>query len=167
MKDAMQERYDSVKAELEKANKDMATGEHGIMSIDSLRPEELAAGKLIFDMVIYKEGRDQDLQRLISHRVLLGAFLATIDHQKAVMSRVNQDKSRAQPRARIELLYAWLDQNISKYYKRLEDCAEDAVKQIPKLGMKPGTVKRHITAYRNKKDWRPVKQKINRRKKRQ
>jgi hypothetical protein len=151
MKAAIRKRYDSVKATLEKANKDMATGEYGIMGIDSLRQAESAAGKLIFDMVMFEEGSNQDLQQLISHRVLLQTIFATLDHRAAIMSRVNQDKSRAPMRARIELLYMWLDQNISKYHKRLEDCAEDAVQQIAGLGMTAGTVKRHITAYRKEK----------------
>jgi hypothetical protein len=45
----------------------------------------------------------------------------------------------------------WLDQNISRYHKRLEDCAEDAAQQIAGLGMTAGTVKKHITAYRKEK----------------
>lgn len=151
MKTDMRKRYRSVLAALDKANKDMATGKHGIIGIDSLRQAESAAGKLLFDMVMYEEGSDQDLQRLISHRVLLQTIFATLDHRSAIMSRVNQDKSRAGMRDKIELLFSWLDQNISKYYKRLEDCAEDAVQQIAGLGMTAGTVKKHITAYRKEK----------------
>jgi hypothetical protein len=165
MKAAMRKRYDAVKATLEKANKDMATGEYGIMGIDSLRQAESAAGKLIFDMVIYEEGSDQDLQQLISHRVLLQTIFATLDHRAAIMSRVNQDKSRAPMRLRIELLYAWLDQNISRYPKRLEDCAEDAVEQIDGLGMTAGTVKKHITAYRRQKGLAASKSENNSKKK--
>jgi hypothetical protein len=54
-------------------------------------------------------------------------------------------------RLRRELLYDWLDQNIGRYSGSLDDCAEDAVEQISGLGMKPGTVKRHITQYRKEK----------------
>ena len=151
MKAAMRKRYDSVKATLESANKDMATGEYGIMGIDSLRQAESAAGKLIFDMVMYEEGSEQDLQQLISHRVLLQTIFATLDHRSAIMSRVNQDKSRAGRREKIELLFSWLDKNISKYAKRLDDCAEDAAEQIDGLGMTGGTVKKHITQYRKQK----------------
>jgi len=151
MKAAMQKRYDSVKAELEKANKDMTSGKHGIMAIEPLRQAESAAGKLIFDMVMYEEGSDQDLQQLISHRVLLQTIFATLDHRSAIMSRVNQDKSRAKMREREKVIFAWLDQNIHKYKGKLEQCAEDAVKQIPELGLKPGTVKRIITKYRKQK----------------
>jgi hypothetical protein len=148
MKAAIQKRYRSVMTALDKAKKDMATGKHGIVAIDTLRKAESAAGKLIFDMVMYEEGNDQDLQKLISQPVLLQTIFATLDHQSAIMSRVNQDKSRAGMRERIELLYSWLDQNIHLYYRRLEDCAEDAVEQINGLGMTVGTVKKHITKYR-------------------
>ena len=151
MKAAMRKRYDSVKATFEKANKDMATGEHGIMSIDLLRSAETAAGKLVFDMVMCEEGSDQDLQRLISRRVLLQTIFATLDHRSAIMSRVNQDKSRAKMRERKKVLFAWLDKNIHKYKRKLEQCAEDAVEQIPDLGLKSGTVKTYITEYNNEK----------------
>lgn len=151
MKAKVRDRSRSVMTALEKARKDMTSGKHGIMAIEPLRQAESAAGKLIFDMVMYKEGSDQDLQQLISHRVLLETFLATIDHQKVVMSRFNQEKSRAKMREREKVIFAWLDQNIHKYKGKLEQCAEDAVEQIPNLGLKPGTVKKDIAKYRKQK----------------
>jgi hypothetical protein len=151
MKAEMQKRYRSVIAALEKASKDIKLGEQGIMAVYALKKAEAAAGKLIFDMVMYEEGNDQDLQTLISQPVLLQTIFATLEHQSAIMSRVNQEKSRAGMRERIEVLYFWLDQNISKYPKRLEDCAEDAVEQIDGLDMTAGTVKKHITQYRKQK----------------
>jgi hypothetical protein len=151
MKAAMRKRYRFVMAALDKANKSTTSGEQGIMAVDALIKAETAAGKLVFDMVMYEEGSDQDLQRLISHRVLLQTIFATLDHRSAIMSRVNQDKSRAEMREKTEFLFSWLDQNISKYPKRLDDCAEDAVEQIADLGMTPGTVKKHITKYRKEK----------------
>jgi hypothetical protein len=151
MKAKVRDRYRSVMTALEKARKDMTSGKHGIMAIEPLRQAESAAGKLIFDMVMYKEGSDQDLQQLISHRVLLETFLATIDHQKMVMSRFNQEKSRAKMREKKKLLFEWLDKNIHKYKGKLEQCAEDAVEQIPGLGLKSGTVKKYIAEYRKEK----------------
>ena len=151
MKAKVRDRYRSVMTALEKARKDMTSGKHGIMAIEPLIKAEVEAGKLVFDMIMYEEGSDQDLQKLISQRVLLQTIIATLDHRAAIMSRVNQDKSRAPMRARCELLYMWLDQNISMYHGRLQDCAEDAVQQIAGLGMTAGTVKKHITAYRKQK----------------
>lgn len=151
MKANLRKQYHSVMTALEKARKDMTSGKHGIMAIEPLRQAESAAGKLIFDMVMYGEGSDQDLQQLISHRVLLETFLATIDHRSAIMSRVNQDKSRAKMREREKVIFAWLDKNIHKYKGKLEQCAEDAVEQIPDLGLKPGTVKKDIAKYRREK----------------
>ncbi len=151
MKAELLERYRSVMTTLEKARKDMTSSKHGIMAIEPLIKAEVEAGKLVFDMIMYEEGSDQDLQKLISQRVLLQTIIATLDHRAAIMSRVNQDKSRAPMRARRELLYMWLDQNISMYHGRLQDCAEDAVQQIAGLGMKAGTALRHITTYRKEK----------------
>jgi hypothetical protein len=157
MKASMRKRYDLVKAALNQAEKDMASGAHGILAIDSLIKAETAVGKLVFDMVMHGEGSDQDLQKLVSHRVLLQVFFAGLDHRDAIMSRVNQEKSRVGMRARIRLLYDWLDQNIHRYHRRLEDCCEDAVQQIPSLRMTPGTVKKHITQYRKQKGLAAVK----------
>jgi hypothetical protein len=76
---------------------------------------------------------------------------AALDHRAAIMSRVNQNKSREAMRARIRLLYDWLDLNIDHYYGRLVVCAEAAVKQIDGLGMTEETVKKHISKYRKEK----------------
>ncbi len=148
MKANLRKQYCSVVTALEKARKDMTSGKHGIMAIEPLIKAETQAGKLVFDMLMYEEGSNQDLQRLISHRVLLHTIFATLDHRSAIMSRVNQDKSRAKMREREKVIFAWLDKNIHKYKGKLEQCAEDAVEQIPDLGLKPGTVKKYITEYR-------------------
>ena len=151
MRTGMRQRYDLVKAALDRAVRELFSGKQGILGLHKLQAAEKEAGKLVFDMVLKDEGNGQELRQLVSHGVLLHTIIASLDHQSAIMSRVNQEKSRAPMRARIELLYAWLDQNISKYPKRLEDCAEDAVQQIAGLGMTVGTVKKHITAYRKEK----------------
>ena len=153
MKAELLERYRSVMNALEKARKDMTSGKHGIMAIEPLIKAEAEAGKLVFDMVMYEEGRDQDLQRLISHRVLLQTIITTLDHRSIIMSRFNQDKSRAKMREKKKLLFEWFDKNIHKYKGKLEQCAEDAVEQIPGLGLKSGTVKKYITEYRKEKGW--------------
>lgn len=93
MKANLRKQYCSVVTALEKARKDITSGKHGIMAIEPLIKAETQAGKLVFDMVMYGEGSNQDLQRLISHRVLLHTIFATLDHRSAIMSRVNQDKS--------------------------------------------------------------------------
>jgi hypothetical protein len=151
MKAAMRKRYTLVNAELDRARKNAASGCNGISGLVDLDKAEFAAGQLIFDMVLSEEGSDQELKRLVSRRVLYQTIIATFNHQSAIMSRINQERSRVGIRARIKLLYDWLDQNIGRYPKRLEDCAEDAVAQIPGLKMTAGTVKRHITQYRKEK----------------
>ncbi len=151
MKQAMRKRFNLVKTALYKANKEIVSGKQGILGLHNLQEAEKAAGKLLFDMVLKEEGNDQELGQLISHGVLLQMIIASLEHQSAIMSRVNQDKSRSGMRTRIKLLYNWLDKNINKYYKRLEDCAEDAVQQIAGLGMTAGTVKKHISTYRKEK----------------
>ena len=135
----------------EKAWNDQASGSAGILGLAELTKVERAAGKLIFDMVMSEEGSDQDLRELVSQRVLLQTIFAAYDHRSAIMSRINQEKSRAGMRLRIDLLFDWLDQNIDKYRGRLEECAEDAVAQILGLDMTAGTVKKHITQYRKEK----------------
>jgi hypothetical protein len=157
MKASMLKRYDLVKAALNQAEKDMTSGAHGILAIDSLIKAETEAGNLVFDMVMHEKGSAKDLQKLVSHRVLLQVILAGLDHRNMIMSRVNQEKSRDGMRTRIRLLYDWLDQNIHHYQRRLEDCSEDAVQQIPGLRMTPGTVKKHITQYRKQKALAAVK----------
>jgi len=66
-------------------------------------------------------------------------------------------------REKKKLLFEWLDKNIHKYKGKLEQCAEDAVEQIPGLGLKSGTVKKYITEYRKEKglsvDQAPTKSK--------
>ncbi len=166
MKASIRKRYDLVKAEINQAEKDMASGAKGILGLHNLQKAEQKAGKLVFDMVIQEEGSRQDLQKLVSHRVLLQVFFAGLDHRDAIMSRVNQAKSRDGMRARIKMLYDWLDKNIHRYYRRLEDCSEDAVQQIPGLSMTPGTVKKHIAQYRKQKASAAVKSLTNSTKKR-
>ncbi len=151
MRTGMRQRYDLVKAALDKAAEELASGKQGILGLHNLQEAEKEAGKLVFDMVLKDEGNGQELRQLVSHGVLIHTIISSFDHQSAIMSRVNQEKSRAGMRNRIKLLNDWLDQNISKYHKRLEDCAEDAVQQIAGLGMTAGTVKKHITAYRKEK----------------
>ena len=151
MRTEMRQRYDLVKAALDKAAEELASGKQGILGLHNHQEAEKEAGKLVFDMVLKEEGNGQELRQLVSHGVLLHTIIASFDHQSAIMSRVNQDKSRAKMRDKVKLLFSWLDQNINKYPKRLEDCAEDAVEQIAGLDMTPGTVKKHITAYRKQK----------------
>jgi len=151
MKAALRKRYDFVKSALYKAAEELTSGKQGILGLHNLQEAEKTAGELLFDMVLKEEGNDQELSQLVSHGVLLQTIIASLDHQSAIISRVNQGKSRTVMRERINLLYDWLDQNLSGYHKRLEDCAEDAVQQIIGLGMAPGTVKKHITQYRKQK----------------
>ena len=148
MKISMRKRYDLVKAAMDKAKQGMASGKHGILAIDSLIEAETAAGKLVFDMLFCDQGDDEDLQPLVSKRVLLQLIYATVDYRSSIQSRINQEKSRAGMRGRIKLLYTWLDHNIASYPQRLEKCAEDAAEQINGLRMAAGTVKKHITQYR-------------------
>jgi hypothetical protein len=143
MKIKTRKRFDSVKEKLEKAKR-----EAGILGLHNLQEAEKTAGKLIFDMAINEEGSQAELRQLVSHGSILQAFFAGLDHRDAIMSRVNQDRSRAGMRDRIQLLYEWLDQNINSYRGRLEDCAEDAAERIDGLRMTAGTVKKHITQYR-------------------
>ena len=149
MKRETRKRYSSAKVKLEKAMAEIISGTNGIVGLDNLIKAQIEVGKLIFDMVLNEEGSDNDLKQLVSHGVLLQTILASLDHRNAVMSRINQEKSRQVMRDRIKILYDWLDQNIHNYHKRLDDCAEDAVEKIPDLGMTSGTVKKHITKYRN------------------
>ena len=151
MKAAMQKRYGSVKAELEKAKKDMASGKKGILGPYYLEEAEKKAGKLIFDMLFSDQGSEKDLHPFLSKRILLEMMYATVDARNSIQGRVNQEKSRGARKKHLSLLYAWLDQNIHRYQRKLEQCAEDAVEQIAGLDMTPGTVKKHITAYRKQK----------------
>jgi len=151
MKATMRKRYVSIKTSLDRANKDMATGKYGILAIDNLIKAEASAGKLLYEMLFCDQGNDEDLQPLISKRVLLHLIYATADNQEAIKARINQEQSRHTRKKRLALLYDWLDQNIHKYKGRLEDCAEDAVQQIAGLDMAVGTVKKHITTYRREK----------------
>lgn len=148
MKGPLRTRFESVKQKLENAVQEVASGRAGILGIHNLEKAQEEAGRLIFDMVMKGEGSIDELNQLVSHEVILQTIFASWDHRSAIMSRINQDKSRDKMRDRIQLLYNWLDLNIHKYIRRLEDCAEDAAQQIPGLQMTAGTVKRHITAYR-------------------
>ncbi len=149
MKRETRKRYSSAKIKLEKATAEIISGANGIVGLDNLIKAQIEVGKLIFDMVLNEEGSDNDLKQLVTHGVLLQTILASLDHRNAIMSRINQEKSRQVMRDRIKILYDWLDQNIHNYHKRLEECAEDVVDMIPDLGMTAGTVKKHITQYRN------------------
>ena len=151
MKGALRKRFDSVKGTLEKACQEFASGRSGILGLHNLQKAQEEAGRLIFDMVMNGEGSVDDLRQLVSHEVILQTMFASWDHKSAIMSRINQDKSRAEMRERIQLLHNWLDLNIHKYAKRLEDCADDAAQNIPDLHMTSGTVKKHITTYRKLK----------------
>ena len=144
MRSKTRKRFDSVKEKLEKATREGISGEAG----HNLKKAEKTAGKLVFDMVMNEEGSLAELRQLVSHGVIFQAFITAYDHRAAIMSRVNQDRSRAVMRGRIKLLNDWLDQNINKYHRRLEECAEDAAERIDGLCMTAGTVKKHITEYR-------------------
>ncbi len=151
MKDALQKRFDSVKGLLEKACQEFASGQSGILGLHNLQRAQEEAGRLVFDMVMNGEGSVDELRQLVSHEVMLQTIFASWDHKSAIMSRINQDKSRAEMRERIQLLYDWLDLNIHKYVRRLDHCAEEAAQNIPDLHMTAGTVKKHITLYRKLK----------------
>ena len=151
MKAAMRKRYVSVKAALDEAREAMATGKYGILAIGNLEKAEADAGKLLFEMLFSDQGDEEDLWPLLSKGSLLHMMYATVDARGSIQGRINQEKSRNTRKKQLALLYAWLDQNISKYYKRLEDCAEDAALKIAGLGMTAYTVKKHITTYRKQK----------------
>ena len=95
MKAAMRKRYAMVKAQLDQARNGVASGGKGILVLGKLIEAEIAAGKLIFDMVLSDEGSGQDLQSLVSHRALFQMIVAALDHRDAIMPRVYQDRSRA------------------------------------------------------------------------
>jgi len=151
MKAAMQKRYDSVKAELEKAKKDMASGKQGILGPYYLEEAEKKAGKLIFDMLFSDQGSEKDLHPFLSKRIPLEMMYASVDARNSMQGRINQEKSRGARKKNLSLLFAWLDQNIHKYHRRLARCAEDAVDQIPDIDMTVETVQKHITTYRKQK----------------
>ena len=155
MKTHMRTRFDSVTERLEKATREAASGEAGILGLYNLQEAEKTAGKLLFDLVMNEEGSQAELRELVSHAALFEIIIASIDHRSGLMSRVNQNKSRDSARknkaVKISKLHDWLEQNIDRYRKKLDLCAEHAVKQIEDLGMSEGAVKKYITAYRKEK----------------
>ncbi len=155
MQKKFRDRYRRVTAALLKAKAQIASGQTGIAGLHQYTQAQKDAGKLMFDLVLNEDGTDEDLQMLMSHAALFEVILASLDHRSAIMSRVNQEKSRGIARKSQQdaeqKLFAWLDREIKNYKGRLEQCAADAVTNVIGLGRGMDWVRKQITKYRKQK----------------
>jgi hypothetical protein len=124
----------------------------GLGFLTARQKKQKADGALLLEMVLGEQGDDRDLQGLVSHRALLELILLTIDHQEAIRVRFNNEKSRQSARkkkiARQADLYAWLDKNIDRFKKRLDECAYEASEALYGSEKNFSTIRKEISQYR-------------------
>lgn len=68
--------------------------------------------------------------------------------QATVSQIASREESSASRQRRLKLLHDWLDANLVRFERKLDKCAEAAVKAVPNLGWSPSMVRREISTYR-------------------
>jgi hypothetical protein len=111
--------------------------------------------KQIFLAVTNESATQEELAELVSPEVILQLIFLCIDLTKTSRAVVNQLKSKIVAKIAKEkaqgILKVWLDKNFSKYKGYLNNCADDAIQDLPTLGKSWSWVRKEITAYSKSK----------------
>jgi hypothetical protein len=107
--------------------------------------------KKIFLSVANESITREELLELVSPEVMLQLIFVCVDLTKSSRAVVNQLKSKivaknAKEKAQV-ILYEWLDKNIHRYKGRLNNCADEAIHKLPRLGKSWHWVRKEITTH--------------------
>ncbi len=127
----------------------------GIAGLYKITQAQLDADKktaeLIFSSVTSESITREELSELVSPEAITQLIFLCIDLTKTSRAVVNQLKSKQEAkesRAKAQgILESWLDGNFSKYKGHLNNCADDAVYELPKIGKSWSWIRKEITAY--------------------
>jgi len=107
--------------------------------------------KQIFLSVTNESVTQEELFELVSPEVIMQLIFLCIDLTKSSRAVVNQLKSKKEAKnSKMKaqaILNVWLDKNFHKYKGYLNNCADDAVHDLPMLGKSWSWVRKEITAY--------------------
>ena len=127
----------------------------GIASLYEIMQQQIAKdknkAKQIFLSVTNESVTQEALLELVSPEVMMQLIFLCTDLTKSSRAVVNQLKSKVVAKnAKIKaqgILQAWLDKNFHKYTGYLNNCADDAINDLPMLGKGWDWVRKEITAY--------------------
>lgn len=109
------------------------------------------AAKEIFNLVTQEKATEKNLRPLVTQAALFQLIVLCIDLSKRSRAVVNQAKSKViakSEKARAQqMLHHWLKKNIHKYRGFLNNCADEAIAEIPTLGRSYSWVRKEITHY--------------------
>ena len=129
-----------------------AIDEGGIAVILHHIEDQKKAARKIFQLVTEERGTDIEVQALATKGAVLELIFLMIDLTKGSRAVANQVKSKdAAGLAKIKaqkLLYDWLDKNIVKFPRQLDNCALKAEIEIKGLGRGFDWIRSEITDYR-------------------
>jgi muconolactone delta-isomerase len=131
----------------------------GIAGLYEIMQEQTAKdknkAKQIFLSVTNESVTQEELLELVSPEVMMQLIFLCIDLTKSSRAVVNQLKSKeAAKNAKLKaqgILHAWLDMNFHRYKGYLNNCADEAVNDLPRLGKSWSWVRKEITAYAKSK----------------
>jgi len=128
----------------------------GLAELHEVIELDKKAAKQLFKLTTEERGTTEEIRNLVTHGSILELIYMSIDMTRSAKGVVNQLKSRQEAKAAKErqqdILYEWLDKNLSRYSGQLDHCADVASKSLErKLSRAPSWVRKEITAYRKKK----------------
>lgn len=126
---------------------------YNIMQEQTAKDEHIA--KQIFLAVTKESITQEELLELVSPEVMLQFIFLCINLTKSSRAVVNQLKSKkdaANAKLRAQAyLHDWLDKNFYRYKGFLNNCADEALVNLPNLGRSWSWVRKEITAYAKSK----------------
>lgn len=129
-----------------------AIDEGGIGAILHSIEDQKKAARKIFQLVTEERGTDTEIQALATKGAVRELIFLMIDLTKGSRAVANQAKSKdAAGLAKVKaqkLLYDWLDKNIVKFPRQLDNCALKAEIEIQGLGRGFDWIRSEISHYR-------------------
>jgi hypothetical protein len=137
----------------------MNTQVSGIAGLYEIMEEQTVKNKNkakhIFLSVTNESVTQEELVELASPEVMMQLIFLCIDLTKSSRAVVNQLKSKVEAKnakAKAQsILHGWLDKNFHRYKGYLNNCADEAIKDLPRLGKSWSWVRKEITAYAKSK----------------
>jgi hypothetical protein len=126
--------------------------EGGLAALFHHIEDQKKAAKKIFQLVTEERGTDIEVQALATKGAVRELIFLMIDLTKGSRAVANQAKSKdAAGLAKVKaqkLLYDWLDKNLIKFPRQLDNCAIRAEIEIQGLGRGFDWIRSEITEYR-------------------
>lgn len=137
----------------------MSTQAAGIAELYKIMQQQTVQDKSnarkILKLVTKESIKQEELIDLVSPEVIVQLIFLCVDLTNSTRAVVNQLKSKkaasdAKRKAQV-ILHAWLNKNFHNYKGFLNNCADEALINLPNLGRSWSWVRKEITAYAKSK----------------